>query len=233
MKKLLTLSGLFGLLVTNLLFAYGSTPIPKSDSDAISVWNDSIPIVRAEIIDSTLRAWNDSIPIVRAEIIDSTLRVWNDSIPIVRAEIIDSTLRVWNDSVPRSRIRAYINGADSVIANDTVVVEFDAETFDLYNEWDAATNRRFTALKTGYYWVTSTVEATVTVEGFRLAIYVDGAAWAWGLKTRTDYGNLTVTITDLVYLVAGHYLDIRMTATVTVPLQTGTSRSYVSIHKAS
>lgn len=146
---------------------------------------------------------------------------------VTRGEISDS-LKHHLDS----RIRAYINGADSVILNDTVVVEFDAETFDEHNEWDATTNRRFTALETGYYWVTSTIEATGVVAGFRLAIYVDGAAYSWGLKIGIA-GEYGATVTDLVYLAAGSYIDIRMTATSTVVLQTGESRSYVSIHKSS
>lgn len=51
---------------------------------ATAVWNDSISVVRSEIVDTA--------NVVRAEIRDTTIVIWNDSISVIRGVKLDTTL---------------------------------------------------------------------------------------------------------------------------------------------
>lgn len=129
----------------------------------------------------------------------------------------------------QSSIRAYVNSLDSMIQNDTLVVEFDAESWDAQGEWDPSSNHRFTAEATGYYHVSATIDHDNNSAASRLGIYVDGSPYAWGPVTGMR-GECMVE--SDVYCAASSYIDIRITsAGGSAAIETGSEKSYVSIHK--
>lgn len=95
--------------------------------------------------------------------------------------------------------RAYRSGNQTISANVTTKVAFNAETFDTNSNYDPTTNFRFTPTVAGYYQINSTVAFT-TGSG-QLALYKNGSNYQTGLEV-TYNASLGghIPINDLVYL---------------------------------
>lgn len=95
--------------------------------------------------------------------------------------------------------RAYRSGNQTISANVTTKVAFNAETFDTNSNYDPTTNFRFTPTVAGYYQINSTVAFT-TGSG-QLALYKNGINYQTG--SEVTYNGLLgghIPINDLVYL---------------------------------
>lgn len=89
-------------------------------------------------------------------------------------------------------------------------IEFNAEYFDIQNEFDSTTNYRFTAKKAGRYLLTSIISLAALVDGQRLIIYLNKNGVGVGsLSTTTgaaaDGGT---TATTVVEMAANDYLEV-------------------------
>lgn len=95
--------------------------------------------------------------------------------------------------------RAYRSGSQTISANTTTKVAFNAETFDTNSNFDSTTNYRFTPTVAGYYQVNAIVGFT-TGAG-QLSLYKNGSNYQTGLEV-TYNASLGghIPINDLVYL---------------------------------
>lgn len=98
------------------------------------------------------------------------------------------------------------------VTNDTwTKIPFDTEDFDISNEFDNATNYRYTATVAGYYQVNGSfiIASSASSVLILCAIYKNGTIYAVGpgykVLTRTGSG---AQISDLVYLAVGDYIEL-------------------------
>ena len=141
-----------------------------------------------------------------------------------------------------SRVRA-TNADAQVIENATyTIIEYDTVIFDNLGEYDNITNYRFTAQKAGYYLVSAALISAAVEwtenEAFVITIYKNGARYS---LRNYDTAGATVTrrrspsITDIVYLAAGEYLDIRgrQDIGVNMALEADADYNYFTVHRLS
>jgi len=155
----------------------------------------------------------------------------------------------------QSRVRAYLNTEQSIPINTWTKVNFNVENFDEQEEFDITTSR-FTAKQAGYYQVNSRVEFNLSGSGTAsanrfcsIAIYSNSD----NTETYYSYGNNLAlnesgssqtpliptnnapVISDIIYLNAGEWLEVRVFHlwTSVQSLVTGKAKTYVSIHKLS
>ena len=108
----------------------------------------------------------------------------------------------------RTHIRAYLNSAVQVITTATPTkVSFNAVSKDRHTEWDGATNFRHTAVRPGYYRISSTIYWATAALDHWVAIYKNGALFSRIIKGGVANDN-TTTIVDTLYLDIGQYVEI-------------------------
>ena len=95
---------------------------------------------------------------------------------------------------------AYANNSQTITASTFTKVQLNTEEFDTNNNFDSATNYRFTPTVAGYYQINGQTNATSTSTLTRIipAIYKNGTAYKYGSDiTATDSRS---SISSLVYL---------------------------------
>lgn len=159
----------------------------------------------------------------------------------------------------QSRARVFLgaaasinSGSDDGVFADWVLVPFDNTSYDEHSEFNSVTST-FTALKTGYYQVNARVEFDITTATndnafVSIAIVKNSAIYSQGNNlgirqtdgTGTNYNALLLknnapVANDVIYLQAGETVSIRVfqNTGAAVNLKTGSSKTYMSIHKAS
>ena len=141
---------------------------------------------------------------------------------------------VWTH-VSTSRVRAYMEGAQQEITENTYTkVEFPYETFDTNGEFNTTTDR-FTASMAGYYFIT----AQILYSGpggvsYRIMIYVNGSRESDAYHYLADNEFVTCQISDLRYLAATDYVEIytHHNAAGALDLEVSSQYHYVSIFRA-
>ena len=116
-----------------------------------------------------------------------------------------------------SRMRATRATAQSIPNITWTIVQYDTETFDNLNEYDNATNYRFTAIESGYHSVSaSLLSASVAwdaIELWQISLYKNGTVRN---KLFRNAADVAVTAyrqtlgTDIIYLAANDYIDVRV-----------------------
>ena len=110
-----------------------------------------------------------------------------------------------------SRMRAKRGSTQSITDSTYTKVQFNTEDYDSSNEYDNATNFRFTATSAGYYLITSNIRFVSIGDGkvFRIAIYKNGTKI--GTDTVFTAGVATdpsCMISDIQSLSASDYIEI-------------------------
>jgi len=125
--------------------------------------------------------------------------------------------------------RAYQVTAQA-INTTTAKITLSAENYDTGGDFDT-TNYRFTAPVTGYYQVNASIRAVNIGDGnpINALIYVNGAefsrATSMGSSASSDP---SATISDLVYVVAGQYIELY--ANTASSVNTNENLTFMSIH---
>ena len=94
---------------------------------------------------------------------------------------------------------------------DTIVkVVLSSETYDTGNDFDSATNYRFTAPASGYYLVSATMKwfYLLTNKIYTLFLYKNGSAYSSSKNLGGDSSQISCPLSDIVYLEKDDYLEL-------------------------
>jgi len=112
---------------------------------------------------------------------------------------------------PKPLVKAFVSSSQSVPDHNWTVVDFDAVDYDVTGDFNIGTNR-FICPTSGYYLISGTVTFTVMLDGDYIfaGVYREGIL----ILQSTVYGSqtviLSVSFTDIVYLNAGDYIEVRV-----------------------
>lgn len=118
--------------------------------------------------------------------------------------------------------------AQSTSAGAFAKINFDTEDYDTNNNFDNATNFRYTAPVSGFYHF----DAAANTNGgagsfFTIAIYKNGASLVRGVEVNST-GSVGVTVSDTIQLTAGDYIEIFVFASNTVAYDVGSAFPFFS-----
>ena len=141
-----------------------------------------------------------------------------------------------------SRMRATRATAQSVGSSAQTIVQYNTETFDNLDEYDNATNYRFTAKEAGYYSISaSLLSASVAWDAgeiWQISVCKNGVLNAQGTRTQADAAITTYMqsqINDMIYLAVNDYIDIRVFHNQGAAVNTynDATYNYFSVHRLS
>ena len=143
---------------------------------------------------------------------------------------------VYNTWMSGARAYRSLGASVQTIPTGTwTIVQFNAETFDIQNEYDNTTNFRFTATKAGYYQVNASVmwSSWNTSSVFYVSIYKNAAEYARNYFVAPSASGGSVPVSDIVYLSTGDYIDVRVYQNTGVDktIEPGNAYTYFSIIK--
>ena len=110
-----------------------------------------------------------------------------------------------------SRVRVYRATSYQVVATSTwTKVKFNAESYDNLEEFDSTTNYRFTAKKTGYYLICSSIIWTNATDQSLNMIQIrkNGSSVSQFTLRPSGIADFSISAKDILYLVAGDYLEL-------------------------
>lgn len=145
---------------------------------------------------------------------DSKLNTNNS---VVTANITDANITPSKWTNPY-KFSVYRNSAFNVTSS-FAKVQFDTELFDTNNNYDAATNYRYTVPVSGYFFFTWIVAVPITNTDAVAAIYKNGTILQWGNET-TDAG---AGGTAFLQVSANDYFEIFAVASGTLAAGVGGS----------
>ena len=138
-----------------------------------------------------------------------------------------------------SRARAYLSGGDQTINDSTLtLVHLNTESYDNLGEFDSTTNYRFTATTAGYYLVCTQVFIQSLPDASRAVSYVYKNGSTIMVQTTITSGNTnnqTISSSDVIYLAANDYIDLRAWHNGGSSLVIGEyeRNTYMAVHKLS
>jgi len=133
--------------------------------------------------------------------------------------------------IQTSKVKAYQSSTQSISANVYVKVNLQSEIYDLLNEFNTG-NSRFVAAKAGWYQVNGSVFANVgQATGGYCYIYVNGVMKAANY-TYGGAGSPNPTVSDLLYLNSGDYVELYCRFTRNCTLYALDVQTYLSISGA-
>ena len=151
----------------------------------------------------------------------------------------DTTIRAIK-SQTASRMRVTKNNAQTIAAASAVIVQYDDEVFDNLNEFATF---KFTAKETGYYFVTASLQSAldnwVARELWEIWLYKNNGFVSSGISQISSGAMASAQyvskITDIIYLEATDFIDIRCNQTHTAAVNTSTSANYnyFAVHRLS
>ena len=95
---------------------------------------------------------------------------------------------------------AYAGTTTSVTNGTFTKVVLNTEDFDTNNNFDNATNYRFTPTVAGYYQINASVQMNTTSQSVLCTIYKNGAAYCWGIGGYSPSLSSTSVATALIYM---------------------------------
>lgn len=125
--------------------------------------------------------------------------------------ILDSGVQTRRDEGSNALARVYRNAAQENIANTTATkVELNAEIIDTGDNFDSTTNHRYVAPIGGYYRVSGTILYTsvVTDKTYEARILRNGTLKASAANHSSSTDDISVNVSDLIYMSAGQYLEL-------------------------
>ena len=105
------------------------------------------------------------------------------------------------------KFSAYRSGSQTISASTLTKVQLNAEDFDTNNNFDSATNYRYTAPVTGFYQINARVANNGNGAIF-LTIYKNGSEFRDGGLTTIATGRSAIVYSDLLSLTAADYLEL-------------------------
>ena len=141
---------------------------------------------------------------------------------------------------PISRVRVTKNNAQVIGTASATIVQYDDEVFDNLNEF---ASYKFTASKTGYYLVSASLQSADNIwleeELWMIRLYKNGSYVSSGSYNQIA-GTITAApfiakLTDIIYLAATDYIDIRCYQTDSGAVNTSTDvyHNYFAVHRLS
>lgn len=123
------------------------------------------------------------------------------------------------------KFRARRTSAQSLGASTFVKINFNTEDYDTNNNYDNATNYRYTVPVTGYYQINARISVGSNLQVL-LALYLNGSIYQRGSHALGN-GQYGANYSDLVKLTAGDYIEIYGFSSNSGALETGTgSQAY-------
>lgn len=163
------------------------------------------------------KAYVDALPVDEIHDADDDTKVQTEESAdedIIRMDVAGVEAFKLNDDgildlVKQSMVSVYLGSNQTISTNTVTKIELDTENFDIQNEFDPATNYRFTAGKAGKYRVSCRVKYNTTVadKSHRLHIKKNGTAVVEVFKQSSITNFLTVSISAIISLAANDYLD--------------------------
>ncbi len=141
-----------------------------------------------------------------------------------------------------SRMRATKATTQSIPNAAWTIVQYNTEMFDNLNEYDNATNYRFTATAAGYYSVSASLLSANAAwdagESWLLSLYKNGVQYNNGVYSQS---GIAVTahkhslVNDTIYLAVNDYIDMRgyHNQGAAVNTHTDAAYNYFSVHRLS
>ena len=133
--------------------------------------------------------------------------------------------------------RAYLNGSQSHTNGSFVKVLLDTENYDINNNFDSTTNRRYVAPVAGIYRFTAGGRTNSNNNGgVIVALYKNGVVWSQGWQTLMNGQGFTRSIiSDDIQLAASDYVELYFRADVaSTTIAAGTAETWMSgslVHK--
>jgi hypothetical protein len=160
-----------------------------------------------------------------------------------QGQVLTRGATAWGAQTPsgggsNSRVSAYLSANQTIPSGTATKVQLDTEVFDGNNEYDPTTNYRFTAANAGYYLVLANV-LYYTYAANNLAqgmIYKnDSSIFQNTSHTGSTSGNLGISLSAVVYLEAGDYIEIYTLQNTggTRTLYGGAGKTSLFIHRLS
>lgn len=130
---------------------------------------------------------------------------------------IDKSL-LTTDSNPY-KFYAYKTSAQSLTISTFTVVGVNIEVFDTNGNYDNATNYRYTAPVSGFYFFKAQAADDTGANGiFIPSLFKNGTEYTRGTDIRVSVASRCVGVQDLIQLTAGDYVDFRVFADSGTPL---------------
>jgi len=193
---------------------------------------------------------NDNFRISSTVNLGSTTAAYNEVALMMRIHS-ENTQPGIIDFNHQSRARVFLDplgSGQSIPPSAWTGILFDLITYDEHGEWfiNPGVSSKFTALEEGYYQVNARTEfdaLDLPSAGYcSIAVYKNGLIYAQGnnLNLQSWSGdeptnNNAPNVSDVVYLQAGDTIEIYVwqSTIVPLPLRTGESQTYCSVHKVS
>jgi hypothetical protein len=134
---------------------------------------------------------------------------------------------------PNTGARAYRNAALTLTSGAFTKISIDTVSTDPGGHMDVVTNHRYNVSRTGLYQVnaSTSVNSTATGQQLQAALYHNGAAASYGTLATNSVAveTLTSELNDLVYCVAGDYLELWAYCSSALVWNTGSAYGFLSI----
>jgi hypothetical protein len=137
---------------------------------------------------------------------------------------------------PSSALVYQSSAQTALTAGTWTKIQFQTKTYDNLSEFDAVTNYRFTAQKTGFYHIASAIGWASQPSGNRtlLSIYKNGAEWLrlsddtiGGANNSTSSGSVTAKLT------AGDYIEVWAYTSNSIAPVAGQTTTYLGVSRIS
>lgn len=130
------------------------------------------------------------------------------------------------------KFSAYRNGAQNSINGFTKVLA-ETELYDTNSNYDAATNRRFTAPVAGYYHFSAAVAMVAAATSvWQSNLYKNGVLVKSGTLQNVSTNYQASQVSGDIYLAAGDYVELWLYANAAVAIGTGAVSTYLDGHLA-
>ncbi len=112
---------------------------------------------------------------------------------------------------PQPLARAFVSSGHSVPSSTWTVVDFDVLDYDVTGDFNIGTDR-FICPISGYYLISGKVSFVVMLDGeyIFVGVYREGVLEVDRLVYGTQTVSLSTSFTDIVYLNAGDYVEVRV-----------------------
>lgn len=133
------------------------------------------------------------------------------------------------------KARAYLATDQLNLAANFSKVTLDTESYDINNNFDNATNYRYTAPLTGYYAVSASIRFASLTDQQRagICIYKNGVIWNLTTVNQSGTAITSATFNDILALTATDYLELFVyndTGGTTVDIEGGVGRTFMAVH---
>lgn len=163
----------------------------------------------------------------------ASLPLWTDaSKKLISRALADAR----QDLATPSKCTIYMAGAQSLTKETWCKIALDQEAYDVNGEFDAVTNRRFTAKEAGWYGVKANIVIeTLEAVAVLSSIYVNGVAIATTRNRANASSYVSLQVQKDVYLAVDHYIELfgYHGSSVDKNCSGGVDTTYLSIHQLS